>query len=131
MKNRKNMPRAIGAGVVLAASAILAAGMTVAQQAPQVENPAAAPATPASSATAAPANATAVGAPAQSSAASTKASMGLGEIESLLQRQGIRVQELEVRDSVVEAEGRDANNRKVEVIVDRRSGEILSRRFDD
>jgi hypothetical protein len=122
MKNRKNMPRAIGAGV-LAVSAILAAGLTVAQQAPQVESATPAPATPASPAPAA-------STPAPSSAAG-KASMGLSEIESLLQRQGIRVHELEVRDSVVEAEGRDANNRKVEVIVDRRSGEILSRRFDD
>jgi len=51
--------------------------------------------------------------------------------EALLQRQGIRVQELEVRDHVVEVEGHDATNRKVEVTVDRRSGEILSRRFDD
>jgi hypothetical protein len=122
MKNRKNMPRAIGAGV-LAVSAILAAGLTVAQQPTQVESATPAPATPASPAPAA-------STPAPSSAAG-KASMGLSEIESLLQRQGIRVHELEVRDSVVEAEGRDANNRKVEVIVDRRSGEILSRRFDD
>jgi hypothetical protein len=60
-----------------------------------------------------------------------KALLGLGEIESLLQKQGIRVYELEVRDRVVEAEGRDTSNRKVEVLVDRRTGEILSRRFDD
>jgi hypothetical protein len=64
-------------------------------------------------------------------AAAAKGALGLGEIEALLQKEGIKVHELEVRDSVVEAEGRDANQRKVELIVDRRSGEILSRRFDD
>ena len=45
--------------------------------------------------------------------------------------QGIRVTELEVRDRLVEVEGRDASNREVELVVDRRTGEILSRRFDD
>jgi len=64
-------------------------------------------------------------------AASNGTLLSLSQIESLLQAQGIRVHELEVRDRVVEAEGRDANNRKVEVIVDRRSGEILSNRRDD
>jgi hypothetical protein len=105
---------------VLAVSVVtLGAGFAAAQQAPQVENPAAA----APAAGTAPAAATAP--------SSGKAMLGLSEIEALLQKQGIRVHELEVRDSVVEAEGRDGNQRKVEVIVDRRSGEILSRRFDD
>jgi hypothetical protein len=70
-------------------------------------------------------------APANAPAATAKRTLGLGEIEALLQKEGIKVHELEVRDSVVEAEGRDANQRKVELVVDRRSGEILSRRFDD
>ncbi|MCZ2108016.1 MAG: PepSY domain-containing protein [Dehalococcoidia bacterium] len=36
-----------------------------------------------------------------------------------------------MKDNVVEVEGRDANNREVKLLVDRRSGEILSRRLDD
>jgi peptidase YpeB-like protein len=85
-----------------------------------------APSSPALPASAAPASTAPTVAP-----SAGKALLGLSEIESLLQKQGIRVHELEVRDRVVEAEGRDTSNRKVEVIVDRRSGEILSRRFDD
>jgi hypothetical protein len=38
---------------------------------------------------------------------------------------------MEVRDRVVEVEGLDGNNREIDLIVDRRSGEILSREFDD
>jgi hypothetical protein len=64
-------------------------------------------------------------------AATAKQMLGLGAIEAILQKEGIKVHELEVRDAVVEAEGRDASQRKVELVVDRRSGEILSRRFDD
>jgi hypothetical protein len=64
-------------------------------------------------------------------AASAKRMLGLNEIEAILQKAGIKVHELEVRDAVVEAEGHDANQREVELVVDRRSGEILSRRFDD
>jgi hypothetical protein len=63
--------------------------------------------------------------------ANNQASLTLTEIEQILQREGIRVTELEVKDRVVEAEGYDAQNREVEVLVDRRSGEVLSRKFDD
>jgi hypothetical protein len=58
-------------------------------------------------------------------------SLTLTEIEQILQKEGIRVTEIEVKYSVVEAEGRDAQNREVDVIVDRRSGEVLSRQLDD
>jgi hypothetical protein len=71
--------------------------------------------------TAAPAPAAATGQPL----------LSLTEIEQLLKDQGVRVSELEVKDRVVEAEGHDADNREVELLIDRRSGEILSRRFDD
>ncbi|MET0496798.1 MAG: hypothetical protein ABW106_00865, partial [Steroidobacteraceae bacterium] len=86
------------------AATLMTAGFAYAQQ-PAVENPSVA--TPA---------------PAPTTPAVSKGSLGLGQIEALLQRQGIRVQELEVRDHVVEVEGHDATNRKVEVTVDRRSG---------
>lgn len=106
--------------VVLAAISIVGGSIAFAQQPPASESP--------STATPAPAAATPVPAVA---APAGKPVLSLSEIEALLQRQGIRVDELEVRDRVVEVEGRDESNREVEVIVDRRSGEILSRRFDD
>lgn len=56
--------------------------------------------------------------------------LGLTEIENRLAAEGIRIKEIELRDKLLEVEGYDAQNRKVELIVDRRSGEILSRRFD-
>ena len=74
-------------------------------------------------------------APAQSTPADGNASavpvLSLSDIEQLLKSKGIRVTEMEVRDNVVEVEGLDGNNREVDLIVDRRSGEILSRKFDD
>jgi hypothetical protein len=63
--------------------------------------------------------------------ASAAAVMSLTDIEQLLKSKGIRVTEMEVRDRVVAVEGLDGNNREIDLIVDRRSGEILSREFDD
>ena len=54
----------------------------------------------------------------------------LGDIESRLTAQGIKIREIELRDLVVEVEGRDAQGRKVELLVDRRNGEILSQKLD-
>ena len=56
--------------------------------------------------------------------------LSLAEIESRVTAQGITILELEVRDLVVEVEGRDANGREVELLVDRRNGEILSRKVE-
>jgi hypothetical protein len=64
-------------------------------------------------------------------AAPTGTLMSLTEIESQLTAQGIRVREMEVHDKVLEVEGLDAQGRKIDLIVDRRNGEILSRKFDD
>jgi hypothetical protein len=145
----KNTSGAALVGVAL--TALAATSFALAQPAPQVESPATQPTpavqhTPAAQPTSAAQRTTAAQPSAatqsnlaaqpirQAAAQSTSPSqpnIGLNEIEALLQSQGIRVQELEVRDKVVEVEGRDANNREVEVIVDRRSGEILSQRFDD
>ena len=57
--------------------------------------------------------------------------MSLTDIEQLLKSKGIRVTEMEVRDRVVEVEGLDGTYREIDLIVDRRSGEILAREFDD
>ena len=69
---------------------------------------------------------------AQQASAPTAASpvLSLGDIESRLTAQGITIREIELRDSVVEVEGRDAQGKKVELLVDRRNGEILSRKLD-
>jgi hypothetical protein len=40
------------------------------------------------------------------------------------------VKEMEVHDKVLEVEGYDAQGREIDLIVDRRSGEILSRKLD-
>ena len=63
-------------------------------------------------------------------AATSSPVLSLGDIESRLTAQGITIHELELRDSVVEVEGRDAQGKKVELLVDRRNGEILSRKLD-
>ncbi|HEU4484303.1 MAG TPA: PepSY domain-containing protein [Povalibacter sp.] len=56
--------------------------------------------------------------------------LSLGDLESRMVAQGITIREIELRDLVAEVEGRDASGRKVELLVDRRSGEILSRKLD-
>lgn len=63
--------------------------------------------------------------------AQTSTLLGLGEIESRMSAQGITIEEIELRDRVAEVEGRDATGRKVELLLDRRTGEILSRKHDD
>lgn len=56
--------------------------------------------------------------------------LSLADIETRLTAQGIKIREIEIKDLVVEVEGRDAQDRKVELLVDRRSGEILSQKLD-
>jgi hypothetical protein len=56
--------------------------------------------------------------------------LSLGDIETRLTAQGIKIREIELKDLVVEVEGRDADGRKVELLVDRRTGEILSQKLD-
>lgn len=56
--------------------------------------------------------------------------LSVGEIESRLGAQGIKVKEIEVRDLLVEVEGYDAQGREVEVVLDRRSGEMLAHEYD-
>jgi hypothetical protein len=71
-----------------------------------------------------------VGAQQASAPAATSPVLSLGDIESRLTAQGITIREIELRDAVVEVEGRDAQGREVELLVDRRTGEILSRKLD-
>lgn len=66
---------------------------------------------------------------AQTTTAATEV-LSLGEIESRLAAQGITIRELEVEDRVVEVEGRDSQGRKVELLIDRKTGEILSNKPD-
>jgi hypothetical protein len=57
--------------------------------------------------------------------------LSVGEIESRLTAQGIKVKEIEVRDLLAEVDGFDAQGREVELVIDRRSGELLSHKYDD
>jgi hypothetical protein len=57
--------------------------------------------------------------------------LSVGEIESRLTAQGIKVKEIEVRDLLAEVEGYDSQGREVELVIDRRNGEVLSHKYDD
>jgi hypothetical protein len=62
--------------------------------------------------------------------AAPSAVLSLCDIESRLAAQGITIREIELRDRAVEVEGRDAQGTKVELLMDRKSGEILSQKPD-
>ncbi|MBS0514462.1 MAG: PepSY domain-containing protein [Proteobacteria bacterium] len=53
--------------------------------------------------------------------------LSLDDIESRASAQGIQVKDIEVRDRLVEVEGRDASAQKVKLVYDRKTGEVLSR----
>lgn len=57
--------------------------------------------------------------------------VSLAEIERRATSEGIRITEVEVQDRVVEVEGRDATHRRIELLMDAHTGEILSRRHED
>jgi hypothetical protein len=56
--------------------------------------------------------------------------LSVGEIESRLTAQGIKVKEIEVHDLLAEVEGFDAQGREVDLVIDRRNGETLSHKYD-
>jgi peptidase YpeB-like protein len=113
-------------------SKLLSAGLTAALALTGVTAFAADPAAPPSTvAQAAPAATAAAEQPAAPAASATAKLLSLTDIEGRLTAQGIRMKEMEVHDKVLEVEGVDAQGRKIDLIVDRRSGEILSRKFDD
>lgn len=72
----------------------------------------------------------AVGATAFAQASAPANVLSIADIEARMTAQGISIREIELRDLVAEVEGRDANGRKIELLVDRRSGEILSKKLD-
>ncbi len=57
--------------------------------------------------------------------------LSIGEIESRLSAQGIKVKEIKLRDLLAKVEGYDAQGREIEIVVDRRNGETLSHKYED
>ncbi|WP_129775336.1 PepSY domain-containing protein [Peristeroidobacter soli] len=57
--------------------------------------------------------------------------LSIGDIESRLSAQGIKVKEIKVRDLIAKVEGYDAQGREIEIVIDRRNGETLSHKYED
>jgi len=56
---------------------------------------------------------------------------GMAELEQIGISEGLTVTEIENKQRLAEVEGYDAQSRKVKLIVDRQTGEILSRKVKD
>lgn len=120
-------------GAVLGTTAVVmgaAATYGIFAEPVRAQQPPTAVETPAT-ATAAPVKTPAPAAAVTRSIAGSQSYLSLTEIEKRIAATGVKVTELEVKDRVVEVEGRDGSNREIEFLVDRRSGEILSRKVDD
>ena len=66
---------------------------------------------------------------AQAARASTAGLLNLAEIERRAAAEGIvAVTEIELENRLAEVEGRDAQQRKVELVIDRKTGEVLQRK---
>ncbi len=65
---------------------------------------------------------------AQTARASTAGLLNMAEIERRATAEGIVVTEIEIENRLAEVEGRDAQQRKVELVIDRKTGEILQRK---
>lgn len=71
-------------------------------------------------------------APAQPVQADANANLlSLADIETRMTAQGIKIKEIEIQDLLVEVEGFDAQGRKIELKLDRRTGDVLSQRVKD
>jgi peptide deformylase len=57
--------------------------------------------------------------------------LSVSDIEGRLSTQGLKVKEVEIRDLIAEVEAYDAQGREVELVIDRRSGEMLTHKYDD
>jgi len=57
--------------------------------------------------------------------------LGMAELEQRGISEGITVTEIETKQRLAEVEGYDAQSRKVKLVIDRQSGEILSRRVKE
>jgi|GEM_PF-1010974 len=56
---------------------------------------------------------------------------GMAELEQIGISEGLTVTEIESKQRLAEVEGYDAQSRKVKLIVDRQTGEVLSRRVKE
>lgn len=69
---------------------------------------------------------------AQSAAPAARASsanlLGAGEIERKAKAEGIVVTEIDMKTRLAEVEGYDSQSRKVELVIDRQTGEVLERK---
>lgn len=65
---------------------------------------------------------------AQAARASTAGLLNMAEIERRATAEGIVVTEIEIENRLAEVEGRDAQQRKVELVIDRKTGEVLQRK---
>lgn len=59
------------------------------------------------------------------------ATISVADLERVVENQGVHVKSAKVRDLLLRVEGVDAQGRKVELMVDRRTGEILSRQLQE
>jgi len=57
--------------------------------------------------------------------------LGMAELERIGSNEGFTVTEIETKQRLAEVEGYDAQQRKVKLLIDRQTGEILSRRVKD
>ncbi|HLS82786.1 MAG TPA: PepSY domain-containing protein [Steroidobacter sp.] len=74
-----------------------------------------------------------IASPTESAAAEPAAdvqTLSLDEIERRLKAEGLVVEEMEIEGLIVEVDARDADGREVDLKIDRRTGEILARKFD-
>ncbi|RZA10809.1 MAG: PepSY domain-containing protein [Proteobacteria bacterium] len=66
---------------------------------------------------------------AQAGRAGTSGSLlSIGEVERRATAAGLAVTEIELEDRLAEVEGRDSQQRKVKLVIDRHTGEILQRK---
>lgn len=57
--------------------------------------------------------------------------LSLAELEHRVRSANVTVKEMKVKGLLFEVEGYDASDREVELMLDRRSGEILSQKIDE
>jgi hypothetical protein len=65
---------------------------------------------------------------AQAARASAPGLLNMAEVEQRAASEGIVVTEIEMENRLAEVEGRDAQQRKVELVIDRKTGEVLQRK---
>ncbi|MBN8791661.1 MAG: PepSY domain-containing protein [Stenotrophomonas nitritireducens] len=54
--------------------------------------------------------------------------LGIAELERRATGEGLTVTEIEAKDRLAEVEGYDAQSRKVKLVIDRKTGEVLERK---